>query len=46
MDTGCISLVMLARIHQIAAEPQALQHQFGQSGKSFPTVTFFAQHPI
>ncbi len=35
IDTGCISLVLLARFHHIAADPQALVHQFGQSGKTF-----------
>lgn len=35
MDTGCIALVMLARFHQIAADSQALQHQFGRSGQTF-----------
>lgn len=35
LDTGCLCLCMLARFHQVAADPQALQHEFGRSGQSF-----------
>lgn len=35
LDTGCLCLCMLARFHQVAADPQALQHEFGHSGQSF-----------
>ncbi len=34
-DTGLISLVMLARFHQIAADPAQLAHQFKLSGAPF-----------
>lgn len=34
-DTGCLCLCMLARFHQVAADPQALQHEFGHSGQTF-----------
>jgi ATP-binding cassette, subfamily B, bacterial HlyB/CyaB len=34
-DTGCLCLCMLARFHQVAADPQALQHEFGHSGQAF-----------
>jgi len=34
-DSGCHCLCMLARFHQVAAAPQALQHEFGHSGQSF-----------
>jgi subfamily B ATP-binding cassette protein HlyB/CyaB len=34
-DTGLVCLVMLARFHQIAADPEQLAHQFQVSGKSF-----------
>lgn len=35
LDTGCLCLCMLARFHQVAADPQALQHEFGHSGQLF-----------
>ena len=35
LDTGCISLCLLARFHQVAADAQALHHEFGESGKTF-----------
>lgn len=35
VDTGCLSLCLLARFHQVAADPGALQHEFGQSGQTF-----------
>lgn len=38
MDTGLLALVILARIHQLPAEPDQLKHQFGESGKSFDTA--------
>ena len=31
IDTGCVSLVLLARYHQVAADPQGLKHEFGES---------------
>lgn len=34
-DTGCICLCMLARFHQVAADPQALRHEFSQSAQAF-----------
>ncbi len=38
IDTGCICLCMLARFHQVAADPQSLQHEFGQSGDVFASL--------
>ncbi len=35
IDTGLICLVMLARFHQIAADPEQLAHQFKASGELF-----------
>jgi subfamily B ATP-binding cassette protein HlyB/CyaB len=37
VDTGLACLVILSRLHQIAADPGQLRHQFGQSGKPFDT---------
>ncbi len=34
MDTGLAGLVMLARFHNIAADPDQLAHDFGESGKN------------
>ena len=34
-DTGLTCLVMLARLHQIAADPDQLAHQFKASGEPF-----------
>lgn len=34
-DTGLACLVMLARFHQIAADPDQLAHQFKASGDAF-----------
>ncbi|MDR1368087.1 MAG: type I secretion system permease/ATPase [Candidatus Accumulibacter sp.] len=34
-DTGLIGLVMLARFHGVAAEPEQLAHEYGESGKPF-----------
>ncbi len=38
LDSGCNSLCLLARYHQVAADAKALQHEFGESGKHF-TIT-------
>ncbi len=35
LDTGCSCLCLLARYHQVAADAQALQHEFGESGRRF-----------
>lgn len=35
MDTGCACLVLLARFHQVAADPQHLRHEFGQAETVF-----------
>lgn len=35
LDTGLASLVLLARFFGVPADPAQLQHQFGQSGRSF-----------
>ena len=35
LDTGLVCLVMLARFHQIAADPGQLAHQFKVSGETF-----------
>lgn len=35
MDTGLNCLVAIARFHQLAAEPEQLQHQIGRPGESF-----------
>ncbi len=37
IDTGLTCLVMLARLFEMPANPEGLQHQFGQSDKSFST---------
>ena len=34
-DTGLACLIMLARFHQIAADPGQLAHQFKVSGEAF-----------
>jgi subfamily B ATP-binding cassette protein HlyB/CyaB len=34
-DTGLIGLVMLARFHSVAADPDQLAHEFGESGRAF-----------
>jgi predicted double-glycine peptidase len=34
IDTGVACLVMLARFHGVAAEPDQIKHEFGQSGRS------------
>jgi len=34
-DTGLIGLVMLARLHGIAADPDQLAHEYGHDGQSF-----------
>jgi subfamily B ATP-binding cassette protein HlyB/CyaB len=34
-DTGLLGLVMLARYHQIAADPDQLAHEFRQDGQAF-----------
>ena len=35
MDTGLHALVILARFHQLPAEPEQIAHQFGQAGQDF-----------
>jgi subfamily B ATP-binding cassette protein HlyB/CyaB len=35
MDTGLTSLVAIARFHQLPAEIEQLQHEYGQAGKDF-----------
>lgn len=35
LDTGLISLVMLARFHNIAASPEQLHHEFTPEGALF-----------
>lgn len=35
IDTGCICLVLLARFHQVAADPQQLLHEFGEVDQPF-----------
>jgi len=42
MDTWLHTLVALARFHQLPAEPDQIDHQFGESGQSF-TVTHILQ---
>jgi len=34
-DTGLIALVMLARFHNVAAEPEQLAHEYKEAGKPF-----------
>jgi subfamily B ATP-binding cassette protein HlyB/CyaB len=34
-DTGLLGLVMLARYHQLAADPDALAHEFREEGQAF-----------
>ena len=34
-DTGLIGLVMMARLHGIAADPDQLTHEYGHNGKPF-----------
>jgi subfamily B ATP-binding cassette protein HlyB/CyaB len=36
-DTGLLGLVMLARFHNIAADPDQLAHDFAESGRPFGT---------
>ncbi|MDR1274803.1 MAG: type I secretion system permease/ATPase [Candidatus Accumulibacter sp.] len=45
-DTGLIGLVMLARFHGVAAEPEQLTHEYGESGKPFgvPQILLAAKH--
>ena len=38
VDTGLIGLVMLARFHEIAADPDQLAHEFKEPGKPFGTA--------
>lgn len=35
MDTGLLSLVAIARFHQLPAEPEQLAHQYAEPGKPF-----------
>jgi subfamily B ATP-binding cassette protein HlyB/CyaB len=35
LDSGLACLILLARLHGLPADPSQLQHQFGQSGRSF-----------
>lgn len=35
LDTGLIALMMVARYHQVAADPEQIQHHFGIQGKRF-----------
>lgn len=35
LDSGLSSLVLLARFHQVAADANALKHEFGENGKHF-----------
>jgi ATP-binding cassette, subfamily B, bacterial HlyB/CyaB len=35
VDTGLLGLVMLARFHGVAADPEQLKHQFGVTGRPF-----------
>lgn len=35
IDTGLSCLVIATRLHQVAADPNQLIHQFGQSGQVF-----------
>ncbi|MDO9007800.1 MAG: ABC transporter transmembrane domain-containing protein, partial [Thiobacillus sp.] len=46
MDTGLTCLVMLARFHQIAADPEQLAHQFKVSGEPLgrPDILLAAKH--
>ncbi|MDY0038032.1 MAG: type I secretion system permease/ATPase [Zoogloea oleivorans] len=37
-DTGLIGLVMLARFHQVAADPDQLAHDFKEPGRPFATT--------
>jgi subfamily B ATP-binding cassette protein HlyB/CyaB len=46
LDTGLTCLVMLARFHQIAADPEQLAHQFKASAEGFgkPDILLAAKH--
>jgi subfamily B ATP-binding cassette protein HlyB/CyaB len=35
IDTGLACLIMLARFHAIAVDPQQIAHEFKESGKPF-----------
>jgi subfamily B ATP-binding cassette protein HlyB/CyaB len=35
VDTGCTCLMLLARFHQVAADSNALKHEFGNNGTPF-----------
>lgn len=37
IDTGLLGLVMLARFHAVAADPDQLAHQYGNGGDAFGT---------
>lgn len=45
-DTGLLGLVMLARFHSIAADPDQLAHDFGESGQPLgvPQILLAAKH--
>ncbi len=38
VDSGLISLVLLARFHGIPVEPEQIAHEFGTPGKLFSTA--------
>jgi subfamily B ATP-binding cassette protein HlyB/CyaB len=46
LDTGLSCLVMIARFHKIASDPQQLRHEFAQSGSHFSVndVLMSAKH--
>lgn len=46
LDTGLVCLVMLARLHEIAADPDQIAHQFKTNGKplSKPEILLASKH--
>jgi ATP-binding cassette, subfamily B, bacterial HlyB/CyaB len=42
-DTGLACLLMLARLHEVAADEAQLQHQFGREPMDVPTLLLMAQ---
>lgn len=39
VDSGLASLVMVARFHQVAADPAQIRHQFGAQGSPFDAIS-------
>src|SRR5690606_16572608 len=46
LDGGLVSLVMLARFHQVAADPEQISHHFARQGESLNSddIVLAARH--